>query len=64
MGNFSTYIWGIRNGFKANEALFPERARLDASELKEYESVVKNFDEKKDALFRSCNKDFYFLMLI
>jgi hypothetical protein len=62
MDNFSTYIWGIRNGFKANEALFPERARLDASQLKEYESVVKNFDEKKDALFRLCNKDFYFLM--
>jgi hypothetical protein len=62
MSTISTYIWGIRYGFKVGEALFPERTRLDAAQLKEYETVVKHFGEDKDTKFRFSTKDFYFLL--
>jgi hypothetical protein len=62
MSQISAYIWGIRFGFKAGEALFPEKDRLDSDKLREYEIVTRNFNEKKDTFFRLCSKDFYFTM--
>jgi hypothetical protein len=63
MTTISTYIWGIRYGFEANHALFPEKVRLDDPEkIKEYDEIVQNFTEQKDSWFRICNRDFYFML--
>ncbi len=58
------YIWGIRFGFTAKTALYPDRARLvqGSPELQDYEKVVQHFTETKDGWFRLCKKDFYFLI--
>jgi len=63
MSNISVYIWGIRKGFVAHEALFPERARIsnDKFRLDHYETVVRHFSEAKDGIFRLCDKSFYVL---
>ena len=63
MTTISTYIWGIRYGFEANHALFPEKVRLDDPEkINEYDEIVQNFTEQKDSWFRICNRDFYFML--
>ncbi len=63
MTKISVYIWGIRYGFQANTALFPEKARLtNPADIKEYENVVKYFSDVKDNYFRQCDKDFYFML--
>jgi len=62
MGAVKVYIWGIRYGFRAQEALFPERARLtDSQELNHYNETVKLFTEEKDYLFRTSRKDFFYI---
>ena len=63
MFEISTYIWGIRYGFKEKHALFPEKVRLtDPEKVKEYDQIVQHFTEEKDSWFRNCKQDFYFLL--
>jgi hypothetical protein len=61
MSSVKAYIWGIRYGFRAKEALFPERARVNVEDLAEYNEAVQLFTEEKDLLFRNARKDFYYL---
>ena len=62
MFEVSTYIWGIRYGFKEKHALYPEKVRLsDPEKIKEYDLIVQSFTEEKDAWFRNCKRDFYFM---
>lgn len=61
MSSVKAYIWGIRYGFRAKEALFPERARVNGEDLAEYNEAVQLFTEEKDLLFRNARKDFYYL---
>ncbi len=62
MFDISTYIWGIRYGFKEKHALYPEKVRLsDPEKIKEYDLIVQSFTEEKDAWFRNCKRDFYFM---
>ena len=55
------YIWGLRVGFRPNEALYPNQADLTPDEGKRYAEIVTHFSDDKDGLFRLCDKDFYFL---
>jgi len=55
------YIWGIRKGFRANEALFPVLATLNDSEVNNYHNIVSHFNDEKDTWFRQSDKNFYFL---
>ena len=59
------YIWGIRYGFKPNEALYPDRVHIanDESRMRQYAQVTRNFTEDKDYKFRMCERDFYFIKL-
>lgn len=62
MFEVSTYIWGIRYGFKEKHALYPEKVRLsDPEKIKEYDLIVQSFTEEKDSWFRNCKRDFYFM---
>ena len=55
------YIWGIRKGFRANEALFPVLATLNDSEVNNYHNIVSNFNDEKDTWFRQSDKNFFYL---
>jgi len=55
------YIWGIRKGFRPNEALYPVQATLSPNEALTYNEVAVHFNEQKDTLFRQSDKSFYYL---
>jgi hypothetical protein len=55
------YIWGIRKGFRANEALFPVLATLNDSEVNNYHNIVSHFNDEKDTWFRQSDKNFFYL---
>jgi hypothetical protein len=63
MRAMDVYIWGIRYGFKPNEALYPDRVHIagDDARMRQYAQITRNFTEDKDYKFRMCERDFYFI---
>lgn len=63
MSKLHTFIWGVRDGFKAKTALYPDKSRLsDPNELQIYNAIVPYFTEDFDLPFRACDRSFFFIL--